>query len=206
MKTTSFAIVCLSIFLTGTADAQVKLGAIGDSLVDEHFDQGIGYSKNALELMITTGRVDAGPLGNWGDTRGTGYQYNWALAASTSSSLLSNNQHTNLANQIPTAGITKAVMVIGANDLFPFSPTGFPPGSAYEAIYEGQATQADIDLYANLAINNVVTAAQTLKATGVDLIVANAGTRLWNLALCKESLSRSDQTRTSQRSRRILEW
>jgi len=166
----------LTFCLASFSHAQPKLGAVGDSLLDEHFDQSgfgtnLGYSMNALELMVNNGKIDVGPTGNWGGTRGTGYEYNWALAGSTTSSLLSGGQHTNLANQIPSAGITKAVMIVGANDLFPFAPG---TGSDYEAIYEGGATPEEINLIATRAVNNVIEAAQTLKNTGVDLLVATA--------------------------------
>jgi hypothetical protein len=174
---------CLAFTLTSTSHCQspVKIGAIGDSLLDEHFDQGIGYSMNALELLVFSGRVDAGRtasqagLATWPDVRRTGFEHNWALAGSTTASLLADNQHTNLANQISVLGITKAVMIVGANDLFPVPPTipttGFP-GSSYEAIYSGLAPQALINAVANQAVNNVVLAAQTLKLSGVDLVVA----------------------------------
>lgn len=168
-------VFCLFIGPT-SAFAQPKLGAIGDSLIDEHFDQtefgtNLGYSMNGLELMVTQGKIDVGPTGNWGGTRNDGYEYNWALAGSTTTSLLDDNQHINLANQIPVEGITKAVMVVGANDLFPFRPGS---NSNYEFVYEGWASQSQIDSIANQAVSNVVLAAQTLKNTGVDLIVATA--------------------------------
>ena len=176
--------IALALFLglAVSASAQPKLGVVGDSLIDEYSDQtefglNLGYAQNGFELMVLNGRVDGGSTGSWGGTRNNGFEYNWALAGSTTSSLISNNQHTNLAAQVPGAGITKAVMVVGANDLFPelpvFGSTG-SPGSNYEAIYEGLATQGDIDNIAAQAIANVVLAAQTIKASGVDLIVATA--------------------------------
>jgi hypothetical protein len=132
---------------------------------------------------VASGRVYAGRtaaeagLVFWPDTRRTGFEYNWSLAGSTTTSLLADNQHTNLASQISLSGITKAVLVVGANDLFPVPPsmhlTGVP-GSSYEAIYSGVASQAQIDTFANLAVSNVVIAAQALKLSGVDLIVATA--------------------------------
>jgi hypothetical protein len=159
-----------------TAFAQPKIGAIGDSLLDEHFDQesfgrSLDYSQNGLELLVNSGKVNAGVTGNWGGTRKTGYKYNWALAGETTGGLIANGQHTNLADQIVPEGISYAVMIVGSNDLFPTPPTG-SYDSAYEAIYEGVATQSDIDAIASQAIADVILAAQTLKDSGVNLIVA----------------------------------
>ena len=169
--------VCFLMLAPEVSFGQVKLGAIGDSLLDEHSDQtdpfgnSLGYSANALELLVDAGKIDLGATGNWGGTRRDGYEYNWALAGATTSSLLADGQHTNLAAQIPGAGITKAVIVVGANDLFPFPPGN---GSSYETVYNGAATPAEISAISSQAVGNVVAAAQTLKATGVDLVVPTA--------------------------------
>ena len=171
------------LIFASTAQAQVKMGAVGDSLLDEHFDQSgfgvsLGYSMNALELMRADGQIDLGSTGNWGGTRGTGYEYNWALAGSTTDSLIADGQHLNLAAQIPTAGITKAVMIVGSNNLFPYPPNSDPlnqgPSGSYQAIYEGLAAPAMIQQLAAQAVNEVIAAAQAIRATGVDLIVATA--------------------------------
>lgn len=159
------------------ATAQPIMGAAGDSLLDEHSDQdgfghNLGYSMNGLELMVQTGRINAGPTGPWGGTRNDGYEYNWALAGATTGTLIEDNQHTNLANQVSVAGITKAVLLVGANDLFPYPPsTG---SSSYQAIYDGTAPSEAIETIASEAVANVILAAQTLKNAGVDLIVATA--------------------------------
>ena len=178
MRTAYFLLVIWFVANPAPLQAQVKFGAIGDSLTDEHFDQSgfgtnLGYSHNALELMVLAGKIDAGPTGSWGGTRGTGYEYNWALAGATTDSLISNNQHVNLANQVPAAGISKAILLVGSNNLFPSQPTGMA-SSNYEAIYEGLATQTQIDQLISQAVNEVVLAAQTLKASGVDLVVGTA--------------------------------
>jgi hypothetical protein len=156
--------------------AQTRTGAIGDSLLDEHFDQAgfsrsLAYSKNGFELMAASGKIDPGPIGNWGGTRGSGFEYNWASAGATTSSLVANGQHTNLASQVGPAGIVNAIMIIGSNDLFPFQPTG-TFSSPYEAIYEGVATPAQINAFASLAVANVVQAATALKNSGAHVIVA----------------------------------
>ena len=179
----SFVLLLVSLLaFSNEANGQVKFGAIGDSLLDEHsdqteFGQSLDYSMNAYELMATTGRIDPGATGTWGGTRGNGYEYNWALAGATTGTMISDNQHTNLANQIGSAGITKAVMVVGSNNLFPLFPTfgtSGTVGSEYENVYEGFASPAEIAAFANAAVAEVRTAAQLLKGTGVDLVVATA--------------------------------
>ncbi len=67
-----FALLSLFVFNCNRVEAQTTMGAIGDSLLDEYFEQeffGInnGYAMNGLELMIATGRVDVGGTGNWGE-------------------------------------------------------------------------------------------------------------------------------------------
>ncbi|TWU60151.1 hypothetical protein Poly51_04260 [Rubripirellula tenax] len=167
-----------------------KMGAVGDSLLDEHFDQSgfsgisLDYSRNAIQLMVDAGKIDAGPTGNWGGTRGTGYEYNWALAGSTTESMIGSDQHTNLASQAASAGVAKAVIVIGSNDLFPFpaavgnntstlAVTALPQ-SSYESIYFGLATTAEIDAFASAAVARVSLAATTLRNAGIDVVVATA--------------------------------
>ena len=179
-------LVCLSTLVvlagpvaTGVCQAP-KLGVAGDSLVDEYSDQNdviyginLGYAKNGFELMVSNGKADGGSVGAWGGTRNDGYQYNWSLAGSTTTSLLADDQHTNLSAQVTSVGLNQAILVIGANDLFPVPPTG-GPGSDYEAIYEGLASSSEIATVANRAVNNVLTAAAEIKSSGVDLIVATA--------------------------------
>ena len=168
--------VLLASFSFSLASAQPRTGAIGDSLLDEHFDQSsggisLGYSKNGFELMAEAGKIDAGSVGSWGGTRGEGYEYNWANAGSTTASVLATQQHTNLADQVASQGITNAVMIVGSNNFFPAPPTGLFT-SNYEAIYEGMATPMEIETLASQAVAEVVTAARTLKDSGVNLIVA----------------------------------
>ncbi len=179
MRISIFTPLLLILLMSSYAAGQVKLGTIGDSLLDEYFDQSgfgtsLSYAKNSLELLVQSSKIDMGPTGNWGGTRKTGYEYNWALAGSTTETLISDGQHTNLAAQIGTERITHAFMTIGSNDLFPEEPTfgtTGTPGSFYEAIYEGLATAEQIEFYQNQAIDRVITAAQTLKDTGVILVV-----------------------------------
>jgi len=178
------ALLALPLMTTGAA-AQVKLGAVGDSLVDEYFDQGFGDSKNWLELLVQSGKIDAGPLPTnppWNealpgtvDTRRTGYAYNWALEGSITSDLVSNGQHLNLAAQAPQAGIQRAVVIIGANTFYPQSPTGDPlTASPYELVYEGWVTSTTplVVSFVDAALEDVGTAVGTLQAAGMNVVLA----------------------------------
>ncbi len=188
--------ILVSAILTTSVQAQVapKMGAVGDSLLDEHFDQtgfsglSLDYSFNAFELMQTEGRIDGGllpPSGDWGGTRQTGYEYNWALAGSTTGDVIDDMQPQNLAAQMSSDGVGKAVMIVGSNNLFPVPPANDAasavPGnvmtalnSDYEAIYFGVAPPPTIQMLADAAVNDVVAAANSIRAAGIDLVVATA--------------------------------
>ena len=107
--------ICLSLLCAGAvlafaaiASAQVtRLGAVGDSLSDEYFEQSYSYAKNwTMQLVLFRG-VDMGPTaqaagapsGTWGEPRRTGYEYNWARYGADSTTLLTDGQHTGLAAQ-----------------------------------------------------------------------------------------------------------
>lgn len=162
--------------------AGVPFGAIGDSLVDEHIDQNgfgvnLGYSKNWYELLVDAMEIDGGNLAapaDWGDMRKGGYEYNWALAGATTADMIADGQHVALAAQAPGKGIDRAVIVIGANDFLPVPPTGNPlaPGSNYEAIYEGLATPAEIQLGISNGLAAARTAVEALQATGIRVVGA----------------------------------
>ena len=109
------------------------LGAMGDSLTDEYFEESYSYAQNWVQQLAVYRDIDVGPTaadagqpgGTWGEPRRTGYEYNWARSGATSASLLADGQHTGLAAQIAPNGITYAVLAIGANDFIPIlGPTG----------------------------------------------------------------------------------
>ena len=75
------------------AQAQVKLGAIGDSYSDEYSSLGSGL-RNWVDLLVVSGRGDFGAFGTFpsGDPRNTGgagsYTYNFAKGGATTTSAL----------------------------------------------------------------------------------------------------------------------
>ncbi len=138
---------------------------MGDSLSDEYAYNGRGYAQNWTEQLVNYGSADLGVLGSYAAPRYQAYAYNWALSGATSGSLLSGGQASGLAAQIPGAGITYAVLAIGAND--------FAPGSsAYNNIYNGTWTTAQISSQITTVVNNIATAINTVTPTGVNLAVA----------------------------------
>jgi lysophospholipase L1-like esterase len=162
--------VLLLLVASGAAFA-VQIGVVGDSISDEYFDgEAYGaYSDNWTEQLVTYRGVDMGPTGAWGGPRRNGYEYNWARAGATSTTLLSAGQHTGLAAQVVPKDIDYAVMMIGANDQFAFA--GNDP---YTSIYLGTYTPAQTTAWVNGVVTNINTALATLVPTGVKMVLASA--------------------------------
>lgn len=142
----------------------IRLGAMGDSLSDEYFEESYDYAKNWSILLverrstsITMGPTAAqgGAGATWGEPRRTGYAFNWARYDADSSTALTQGQHTSLAAQVASSGVSHAVVAIGAND---FAPTS----SAYFNIYWGFWSSTQIDNYVNARIANIDAAVATL--------------------------------------------
>jgi len=147
------------------------LGVVGDSLSDEYFDQlpPAPYAKNWVELMPARG-VNVGEYrvlpDTWPDVRGQGYQFNWAEAGATSGSLLAGGQHTGMAQQVNDGLVDHAVVFIGQNDYWPL-------GTAYQEIYAGAWTDAQIDAHNDGILANITTAVDALMASGVNLVISD---------------------------------
>ena len=162
---------CLVVLCAGLACSSaladplpIKLGAMGDSLSDEYFEESYDYAKNWSILLverrstsITMGPTAAqgGAGATWGEPRRTGYAFNWARYDADSSTALTQGQHTSLAAQVASSGVSHAVVAIGAND---FAPTS----SAYFNIYWGFWSSTQIDNYVNARIANIDAAVATL--------------------------------------------
>lgn len=176
----SFAILLLLMLAVfSPVAAEIKVAAMGDSLTDEYSEPYYGtignYAQNWVQQLASNNVVNFGPTaagagqpgGTWGEPRNSGYDYNWARAGDTSDTLLSDGQASGLAAQIPGQGIGYAVMWIGANDFAPFGP------GAYYQIYNGLASQSQIDDYVASRVANVASALDTLQPTGVSLVLGN---------------------------------
>src|SRR5581483_5299044 len=94
------------------------------------------YATNWPSLLVLFRNLDMGPTASkagtnsWGSPRNAGYKYDWALTGATSTTLLSEGQHSGLATQAGSDNVSNAVLAIGSND---FNPTG----TAYSSIYYG---------------------------------------------------------------------
>ena len=161
--------------LTCAASGQIaKLGAIGDSLTDEYTEESYDYASNWTMHLIQYRGVNMGPTaaaaaqpgGSWGEPRRAGHKYNWAIYGATSADCLSQGQHTGLASQAVSEGVTHAVVEIGAND---FAPTS----SAYLNIYFGFWSQTQTNNYVNATIANINTAVTTLDNAGLGIVLCN---------------------------------
>src|SRR5512141_924064 len=96
--------------------APVPVGAIGDSTTDSYRaedNRGGTCCKastyNYLELLVRTGRVDAGAWAYYGGPRRTDYARNWARSGATSYDVISAGQHTGLAAQARATVVRFAV-------------------------------------------------------------------------------------------------
>jgi GDSL-like lipase/acylhydrolase family protein len=132
---------CIALTLTagissiGFAQAPHYVGALGDSLTDEYFEQDLpdmilpvrqyDYAKNWFELIVTSGKADGGQLavGTWGEPRRTGYEYNFARWAEVSSALTGqvDAMQSEFTPSSPGLGPENHFVgvCIGANDFFP---------------------------------------------------------------------------------------
>jgi GDSL-like Lipase/Acylhydrolase family len=164
-----------SVWLSSPAAAQIaKLGAMGDSLTDEYAEETYNYAKNWLEQLELHRAFNVGPTaaeagqsgGTWGEPRRRFFKHNWARSGATTSTVISAGQHTGLAGQFASDGVSHAVLLIGAND---FSPTT----SAFFNIYNNNWSQTTINNYINGRLNNMNTIINTVSSSGVNLAVSN---------------------------------
>ena len=138
-------------------------GAVGDSLTDEYW---IGAASTWLELLAAEKAMNFGPQTDWGSPRNEGYEYNWARAGATSTTMLSEGQHTGLAGQLDAGTVSYAVLAIGQNDFAPLT-------GAYQNISSGIWSQAQIDAFTDSVYDNIETALTTLTAAGGSLVMSN---------------------------------
>ena len=151
-----------------------KLGAMGDSLTDEYWDSGVStYASNWVSILVQFRGINMGPTAaqagtnSWGSPRNQGYEYNWALSGATSADLLAEGQQTGLVAQASSAGVSNAVLDIGTDDFNPAET------AAYEAIYLGDWTQAEIQSYVDQTVSNIEAALVPVKAAGISLVLGN---------------------------------
>ncbi len=154
----------------------ITLGVMGDSLSDEYSEQTYGaYAQSWTQQFVQYRGIDLGPTaaaagqpgGTWGEPRRTGFEYNWARYGDTTGDLLAAGQPTGLAAQIGPKGINYAVLMIGSNDQL------FDGNNAYQNIYSGAWSPAQINTWANGVASNIATALNTVAPTGVKMVLVN---------------------------------
>ncbi len=148
------------------------LGVLGDSQSDEYRaddNRGSNFPSTTLnwvEQLVQERGVNVGEWGNWQEPRRTGYKYNWARTGATAASLIESGQHTGLAEQAKNGEVNVVIIYIGAND---FSP--YITHDGYEAIYNGELTDAQIERKINLFVADVTTAIDVVQKGGAEQIL-----------------------------------
>lgn len=149
-----------------------RLGAIGDSLTDEYFEEAFAYARAWPELLVEQRGVSMGPLaaalevGSWGEPRRTGYEDNWARFAATLASAIAAGQHTGLADGVLNRDVSHAVVCVGAND---FAPVG----AAWAPIYGDVWGPVEIDAWIAARLDELRTLLDAVLPTGVRLVLAD---------------------------------
>ena len=159
---------------TGASVAQPpgRLGAIGDSLTDEYFEQGYDYARNWTELLVEERGLTFGPTavqasqpgGTWGEPRRTGYEDNWARYAATTDDAIAAGQHTGVAAGVLTRGVSHVTVCIGVNDFMPIY-------GAWDVIYDGTWSQLQIDVWIASRIGKLEEMLDVVQPTGAAILV-----------------------------------
>lgn len=148
------------------------VAVFGDSQSDEYRaddNRGDNYptsTKNWVELLVETRKVNFGPWGSWGEPRRTGYEYNWSRSGATVASLIEADTHVGIADEVKAGKVNIVVMFIGAIDFAPyFTPDG------YDKIYNGELSEAVKKRKINRIVADIKTAVYTIKDAGDVRIV-----------------------------------
>lgn len=140
------------------------LAVLGDSTQDEYQvdnPRGEEYNPttfNWVELLVRVRGLNLGEWGQRAEPRRGGYAFNWARSGATSDQMLSAGQHTGARDQVLAGEVSHAVIQIGINDFY-FSGLGL-------AIYEGTIGGGELQARLDQIVEHIITAAQTLQATG----------------------------------------
>ncbi len=185
--------ICLSLALAiivsePAAAAPLNFGAAGDSLTDEYsYWAPLVYSsptaQNWVDQLATLRptEVNFGTYQQWDAFNGvhvldgpryTGYEYNYARLGATSTTLLSEGQHTGVSSE----PVDIVYIGIGTNNFIPFTDAAIATVDNYTPIYNG----ADPTPFINTLVSEFEAALDQIAGpagspTGVQVIVGTAG-------------------------------
>ena len=165
------------------------IGAMGDSLTNEYSQRAWYYGDssalNWVDLLATLRDYDSSlpqlTFGDyqtnpdvWGSPRYGGYENNWANAGADTATLLSEGQHTGIANQVRAGQVQYVALFIGSNDFNPYAH------DAYSAIYSqtepfigtGARQYADANEYVDSIIERYITALDVVSQEGARIVMA----------------------------------
>ena len=176
-----FIVICVCVLVAHTTSNHVfaqgtspitGFAIIGDSAWDEYRgtdNRGGAYANttfNRAELLQRFRGVNLGPWGTRAEPRRTGYEYLWARSGATTGTMISQGQHTGVAQQIRDGKVSHVIIWIGAND--------FATNNTIFAIYEGTLSGANLQNFLNQMLANIRTAATTVEAAGPQgMIIAS---------------------------------
>jgi phospholipase/lecithinase/hemolysin len=148
------------------------VGVIGDSQSDEYQaddHRGYQYAPTTLgwvEQLVKNRKIDFGPWNTWGDSRRTGFGYNWAQTGATSQSMISSGQHTGLVQQVKDGTVNLVIIYIGANDFAPYNTI-----DGYYPVYSGALAGKELMLKENKLVDAIETVIMTIREAGKTNIV-----------------------------------
>ncbi len=145
--------------------AEPAIAVIGDSLSDEYSDKSYSYARNWVELLAAEKGANFGPLGDWGTSRGDGYEYNWARPGASTQSAIEGGQLDGVIDQVAAGEVTHVLAAIGSND---FSVSS----SAFASLYGGLWSTTESLAFRDSVVANVDEIVETLKASGASVVVS----------------------------------
>ena len=152
-------------------------GILGDSNSDEYQaddQRGGEFADTTLswvEQLVAKRELNFGPWGTWDEPRRTGYKYNWARSGATTRDLIVSGQHEGLAQQVAAGEVSHVFIWIGMNDFNTWNGT-------YQAIYEGNLSEAELQAKVDGIVADITTAVDTLLQAGeVQIVIATVADR-----------------------------
>jgi lysophospholipase L1-like esterase len=186
-------IISLATFLAAYTYGQVTgVGAMGDSFTDEYdiftpwAYQGEGRNWVEQLALNRSSEMDFGAYNaaSLGAPRYAGYAHNWARSGATTTTLLSEGQHTGLAAQVVNGDVSLVYLGIGTNDfaniqlgtvqLPGFGPFVIDLTNEYGPTYSGQRTDQQVAERVDNLVTNFTAALDALSSAAAKVVVGTA--------------------------------